>query len=81
VLLTTKSPNNTVRLINGNKMQINNIYLPENQTHMEHIEMWYLKKKKSIYNYPCDSKYLSAWTVTKRYERIGTYKINEIQKK
>jgi len=34
-----------------------------------------------MYNYPCDSKYLSAWTVTKRNGKIGTYKVNEIQKK
>lgn len=27
-----------------------------------------------MYNYPCDSKYLSAWTVTKRNGKI--YKIN-----
>lgn len=39
VLLTTKSPNNTVLLFNGSIIQINNIYLPENQTHMEHIEI------------------------------------------
>lgn len=83
VLITTKSPNNTVLLSNDKIIQINNIYLPENRTQLKHIEICsdILKKKKSMYNYPCDSKYLSAWIVTKRNRKMIKCKVNEIKKK
>lgn len=34
-----------------------------------------------MYNYPCDAKYLSAWTVTKRNIKSMICKLDEIKKK
>ncbi|KYN10867.1 hypothetical protein ALC57_16994, partial [Trachymyrmex cornetzi] len=83
VLITTKSPNNTFLLSNGKIIQINNIYLSENQSQLKYIKICgdILQKRKCIYNYLCESKYLSAWNVTKRNKQTITCEVHEIQKK
>lgn len=59
------------------------MFLPANQFQLKHIKICgnILKKKKSIYNYPCNSEDLLEWIVTKRNKKTIICKINEIQKK
>lgn len=74
-ILTTKSPNNTVLLRNNKILQIDKIYANINSQCIK-IHGTVLKKKYSMFTYPCDSKILKMWAVTKKRNILLTCKLN-----
>lgn len=81
-ILTTKSPNNTVLLHNNKILQINKIYAPANiDNQCIQIHGTVLKKKHSMFTYPCNSNILKMWAVTKKRNNLLTCKLNCVRAK
>lgn len=85
VVLTTTSPNNAVQLFDGTIIQINSITMPSevsNHDLLESINITgvVLKRKASLFTYPCDSKDLNMWAVTK-HTKMMTSQLCMVQNK
>lgn len=62
--IAVKSPNNTVELENGKLLKIDGMYIPPNcGINNIEVEGYFLKKKKPMFAYPCNSKILNMWEV------------------
>ncbi|XP_074096108.1 LOW QUALITY PROTEIN: uncharacterized protein LOC141525491 [Cotesia typhae] len=82
ILLTTKSPNNTVLLKNNEVLEINKIFrLSTDNCMLIKINGKILKKQKALFTYPCNSEDLEMWKVSAKNETMGTYKITDVAKK
>lgn len=82
VILTSKSPNNTILLDNGTLLMINEMYLSSNET-LDNIKIRGIKlvKKQSLFTYPCDSADLKMWRVNKNYRNVVVCDLNSVFQK
>lgn len=78
-IITTKSPNNTVILLNGKILQVNSIYTHSSENEIQ-ISGINLKIIKPIFEYPCNSSTLKMWKVKKTLDTIVTPLSNVLQK-
>lgn len=79
-IITAKSPNNTVLLMNGKILQINSICtdLEENTIHISGI---ILKIIKEMFTYPSNSAPLKMWRVKKTSDTIVTQPLSYVLQK
>lgn len=77
VILTSKSPNNTVLLKNGKILEINKLFLSCDHTNEISISGVILKKSKPMLQYPCNSEPLEMWRVT-REDKMSTYSLESV---
>ncbi|KYQ53228.1 hypothetical protein ALC60_07631, partial [Trachymyrmex zeteki] len=78
-IITIKSPNNTIILINGKILQINSIYTHSDENEIQISEI-ILRIIKPIFEYPCNSKSLKMWRVKKSNTIITQPLTNVLQK-
>lgn len=72
---SNKSPDNLVLLKNGEILKIEKIYIRESL--MLDGRIW--KKKKSVYDYPCESSLLNMWELEKDpAENIRSFQLDSI---
>lgn len=82
ILLTTKSPDNTVLLKNNEVLEIHKIFrLSMDNSILTKINGKILRKRKALFTYPCNSEDLEMWKVSATSGIMGTYKITDIVKK
>lgn len=81
VIMSTKKPDNSILLNDGEIIQIQEI-ICRDSTHSKNVELIgsILKKDKPLLKYPCDSKILEMWKVSRTHRR-HSFRMDAINRK